>query len=425
MKSADAPDVRGELLGCGTLASSLSIPKQIVFRLSSCRLMGKYTLLLTLAAVLGFTYFAQQSQQRARSANEDQVERQKTVIARQIARSAFDKGLSKVKRNFGSISEHSTSKSYEGGNYVVTYDDAMDGGDKVVQIEAQGTYQDATYRIAGTARKQVVMPGLFSGITADGDIDFIGSSGKGCSGLACVSGTTGNGDDRPGMNLPGSMELGNDDCPNNWDSGDIKGGPEEVLNECSVYSRNESESEWMGNKMEDMKEKIVDQENKNYDKKCDGGCTIRGNSGGKENGKRKGKGGEDEAEEGGIMYVPPGESLRINGTATWDGLVYVAEGGDVTIKGGGGKGSGKNGNNNRNINGALLMEGHKKNDEGEIENRSEFDMSGGNRVQYNPDKIRDYIDVSKYNKEITEVTTTDRKSCVLPDGSEQCPTAED
>jgi hypothetical protein len=117
--------------------------------------------------------------------------------------------------------------------------------------------------------------------------------------------------------------------------------------------------------------------------------------------------------------------LRINGTATWDGLVYVAEGGDVTIKGGGGKGSGKNGNNNRNINGALLMEGHKKNDEGEIENRSEFDMSGGNRVQYNPDKIRDYIDVSKYNKEITEVTTTDRKSCVLPDGSEQCPTAED
>lgn len=369
--------------------------------------MGKYILLLTFSVGLGLAYYAQQSQQTSVAASKDQAERQETVLARQIARSAFDKGLSEVKRNFSSISgSYEEEGSYEKGSYTVTYNAGTDEGEKVVPIEARGTYRGATYQISGTAREKVVMPGLFSGITADDDIDFVGSDGKGCSGLACILGNTENGDDRPGMNLPGSMDLDDSGCPENWNPEDIEGGPEETLNECGLHSRKETSSSWLSDKMKEIKKEL---QKHGYDSKCNGGCEIKGND-----------------EGSGVMYVPSGESLEIKGTSTWNGIVYVAEGGDVTIKGGGGKGSGGSGKNNRNINGALLMEGHLKDDEGNIEDPSEFDMSGGNRVQYDPDEIDDYINnMSSYNEEITEVTITDRVSCVLPDGSEQCPTAED
>ena len=92
------------------------------------------------------------------------------------------------------------------------------------------------------------------------------------------------------------------------------------------------------------------------------------------------------------MYVPPGESVRFNGNPTWNGLVYVAEGGSIRINGGGGV---------TNINGGLLME-----------KNSSFRMNGGNRIQYNPEELTKYVDLLP-SIETTEVTVTDRVGKVM------------
>lgn len=384
--------------------------------------MGKYTLLLTFSVALALAYFAQQSMQMSAAANKDQVQRQKTVIARQIARSAFDKGASEVKRSWPTAPSDELERTYEQGEYRLEFSSSSTGGDKEISITSTGIYppdppDEVKYRIEGAAEERTVVSGLFSGITANDAIRFSGSSGKGCSGLACISGKTDNGEDRPGMNLPASMELDENGCPKtskgSWDQEDIEGGDESRVNECSVQSRGENASSWIDKKMEEIKDEI----NKNGSnvKVCNGGCHLKGKKENKNKGK-KNKGGK----RSGILYVPAGERVKFSGTSSWNGLVYVEKGGDVVIKGGGGRGSGGGGGNNRNINGGLLMEGHKMED-GKISDYSDFKMSGGNRVQYNPDKIEKYVNIKSYNGGFTEVVVTDRKSCIVSDMSERCP----
>lgn len=394
--------------------------------------MGKYILLVTFAGVLGLSYLAQQSQSTALDTSEDQAERQRTVIARQIARSAFNKGVSEVKRNWPAVPPGEQGR-YEQGQYELTFavsstgeDEDESGANKEISIASVGIFPSAgspdavRYLIEGVAEQRKVASGLFSGLTAGGAISFEGSSGKGCSGAACISGLTPNGENRRGMSLPGKMGAGKADdwCPGGFGPGQILGSGGEGAGDCDVQVRDKAADDWVSKKLSQIESRIKSNQGRPEIKVCEkeggppkntgppkdkgpprnngkgpfqfarmsrvetrsggappGGCQFNGNSGGS-----------------GILYVPPGGSVRFNGGATWNGLVYVAEGGQLRINGGGGK---------TNINGGLLME-----------KGSTFKMNGGNRVQYNPAELRKYVDLLP-SIETTEVTVADRRSKVV------------
>ncbi len=430
--------------------------------------MGKYALLITFAGVLGLSYLAQQSQSTSLDTSEDQAERQRTVIARQIARSAFNNGVSAVKRNWPTVPSDEQG-AYEQGDYRLNFsspstgeegeEDEDDGSDedKKINIASTGIFpqtgspDEVRYLIEGVAEQKKVASGLFSGLTAGGVISFTGSSGKGCSGAACISGLTPNGENRRGMSLPGEMGEGKSDdwCPGGFGPGQILGSGGKGGSDCDVQVRDKASDDWVKEKMSEMKSRITSNKDKPEVTVCG-----EGNPGGG-SGDNPGEGGESNPGEGsdenpgkgnnksfggsfvvdlaggppggprvrgsgtlqetgaegsskggppgtcrfngnkggsGILYVPPGESLRFNGGATWDGLVYVADGGQVRINGGGGK---------TNINGGLLME-----------KGATFKMNGGNRVQYNPAELLKYVDLLP-SIETTEVTITDRRSKVV------------
>ena len=404
--------------------------------------MGKYVLLITFAGLLGMSYLGQQSLSTSQDTSEDLAERQRTVLARQIARSAFNKAASKLKRNWCTVPDNSSLRSYEQGEYRVTFasasagDDSEEGEDdegkgacsgKSITITATGYYPQAgspdevRYQIQGAVEQKTLVSGLFSGLTASGALSQLRVNG--CGGGNCVSGVPpGGGQGRPGMNLPGSMaeDLNENGCPSDgWEKRDIVAGNGSVANECGVQVRSAADDEWVTGEMKKIESVLTSGGNADVTvcgngngggppgngggppgngggppgngggpfgfasmsysgesvSNPPGSCAFRGNGGGS-----------------GILYVPPGESVRFNGRPTWNGLVYVAEGGSIRINGGGGV---------TNINGGLLME----------ENAS-FRMNGGNRIQYNPDELRKYVDLLP-SIETTEITVTDRTAGVL------------
>lgn len=330
--------------------------------------MGKYIILITIAAALSVTLLASQGYRTDLDTSQAQSARQKKVLSRQIARSVFRKGVSEVKRNFDSITEGVQDGSYENGTYVLEYDTTSSGGERIVAITAEGTYGEATYEITGKARKTKSVSDLFNAITANVPITF-NVSGGGCSGGPCVSGLDDGGrEDRHGISLPSSGNASN--VCNEFD-GKVVGKE----SGCDVATRTSEMDEWIADQMERLESEIQSAMDRGSEDivECND-CKV-----------------DNLADTSGILYVT-GE-LRFNGEEQWDGLVFVKEGGTVRINGGG---------STRNINGGLILE-----DSTDFEEDEEFDMNGGNAVQYNSQTLLDFVNTLP-SIESTAVSVTNR-----------------
>ncbi len=341
--------------------------------------MGKYALLVVSAALLGFAAFAQQAAQTAQDISEGQDERQGEVIARQIARSVFNDGISEIKRRFNTIGAESREGTRENGTYRLRFDTTTSGGSKEVKVTAEGTYRSSTYQITGTAVKDTAVSALFNAITASKPVTF-DVSGGGCSGDPCVSGVdVGGREDRAGISLPQDQDT--DPVCEEFDD-EVVGMGGESAEHCDVHSRYREHDDWVLSKLDSVESRITAATGDEDVVLCDD-CRAQDFE---QNGEAN----------SGILYVT-GE-FRVNGSDQWHGPVFVSDGGSVRINGGG---------DTRNINGALLLQENTAFVEDE-----EFDMNGGNAVQYNTDQLLKYVDLLPSLKTST-VEITDRSGRLI------------
>lgn len=308
--------------------------------------MGKYVLLAVIAVALGSTLMASHGIRTDRDTNEDQVERQEKILAREIANSAFEMGLSELRRDFEGWRVEQTDVPHEGGTYDVAATGPSLGP---VTLEAIGRYGSAAYKITGRSVQDTTVSSLFNAVTALTPIDFK-VAGGGCSGAPCVSGLdVGGGEDRHGISLPPGEDT--DTVCDEFDDAVVG-----RADGCDVWSRTGPEDEWVIRKFEIIESQIRDAVDSGASNVtvCDG-CKI-----------------DDLPTDNGILYVT--DELRYNGEEQWNGLVYVADGGSVRINGGG---------DARNINGGLLLS-----DSTAFRTDEQFDMNGGNNVQYNSEELK-------------------------------------
>jgi len=347
--------------------------------------MGKYIVLTTFALALTLTFGAQQRMQVDSDTSQDQAARQETILARQVAQSAFRSVASDLKKNgVAGCCTAGSSGEYEGGTFEVSYPDEgiKEIGDRnwrYVDLRVRGTYGEKTYEITATAGQYI--SGSFDGLTAE-SVNF-DISGPGCGNDPCISGyDAAGGEDRRGISL--SPNKGNDPqeiCEafksgggnpgngNSGSSGSAGGGSGNnivgVGSGCSVKTRSSEEEKRTRKVMNNVERAIQEWADENPSSNrvqtCDGivGCSLQGNT-----------------QEEGVLYVEEGEDLVLSGNTRWDGLIYVADGGSVRINGGG---------NAKNINGALMME----------ENVT-FELNGGgagHNVLRNTNALLDLVDV--------------------------------
>lgn len=155
--------------------------------------MGKYALLLTLTAALGTTLLARQALEQDTRAS--QVDRQKEVLAQQIAQSTFNRGVSELRRDYGAgrtleidpIDEKTVE--HKDVSFLLT-DSDPDGSEDVsamgvlkgsakadgsISVTATGYYDDARYRITGDLVRDV---DGFVGVGVEGAIGSVNGSGS-------------------------------------------------------------------------------------------------------------------------------------------------------------------------------------------------------------------------------------------------------
>lgn len=308
--------------------------------------MGKYVMLAVIAVVLGSTILTRQGMETDIDTSEDQTDRQEKVLARRIANSAFEMALSELRRDFKHWRTEREDIAHEGGTYDLTASGPSTGP---VSLTAVGRYGGAAYEITGRSKQDTTVSALFNAITALTPIDFK-VAGGGCSGAPCVSGIDpGGGEDRHGISLPPGEDT--DEVCEEFD--DKVEGRESG---CDVWSRTGPEDEWVVRKFDVIESRINDLVESGAEDVtvCDG-CKV-----------------SDLEADSGILYVT--DDLRYNGEEQWNGLVFVADGGSVRINGGG---------DTRNINGGLLLS-----DSTAFRNDEDFDMNGGNAVQYNSEELR-------------------------------------
>lgn len=308
--------------------------------------MGKYVLLITFATALGVAVIMSQARETSLGTNEDQVERQEKVLARQIARSAFNIATSKIKQDFEGWRVSRTGVEHDGGAYDVIAEDIADRA--AASIQTTGYYGESAYRVSGEA-VQGLPTALFNAVTVEGEPDDFDVSGPGkgpnASGIDRAER-----EDRHGITLPGSMDS-EEMCEK------FKDQVEGRSSDCDVVSRGAELDEWITEEMEKLKSEIesLSAGEKSVCHADGSGCDL------------KGKGNHSGS---GILHVKG--DLVINGQYEWSGLVFVEEGAEIRINGGG---------NATNVNGSLLME------EG-----ASFDMNGGRAIQYNSDEILKLVD---------------------------------
>lgn len=328
--------------------------------------MGKYIFLAVVVVAFGVTVLANQGLRTDQDTSRSQAARQEKVLARQIAQSAFQDGLAELRRDFENWRVDRENVAYENGTFDLSASGPSTGP---VSLTAVGTFGDFSYEIVATARLDTSVNSLFNGITTQTPVDF-SVSGGGCSGAPCVSGKdVGGEDDRRGISLPPDGDP-KGVCDEFDDAVEGKGEG------CDVATRSSKEEEWVEREMEALHSDIqaaIDRGSEDVTE-CNG-CDL-----------------SDLSTDTGVLYVT-GE-LRINGEEQWNGPVFVADGGSVQINGGG---------DTRNINGGLVMSDSTSYDEDE-----EFDMNGGNAVQYNSDQLKKYMDtiptIRTTTVEVTERT---------------------
>lgn len=337
--------------------------------------MGKYVVLAVLAVALGTTLLARQGMLTDLDTSESQANRQKQVLAREIARSAFEMGVSELRRDFENWRVDRTQVEHEGGYFDLKASGPSSGP---VTLTAVGYHGDAAYEITGEADKDTTVSSLANGITASIPITF-NVSGGGCSGDPCVSGfDEGGGDDRHGITLPPGADA---DAVCDEFNDKVVGKGEG----CDVKIRTQERDEWVESQMAQIDSEIQDAIAAGSDDvtECNG-CNV-----------------SDLADSTGILYVT-GE-LKYNGEERWDGLVFVADGGSVRINGGG---------DAKNINGGLMMS-----DSTDFESDEEFDLNGGNAVRYNSNQLAKYMDTMPTLR-TTTIQVTGRSERVLRSSDE-------
>lgn len=384
--------------------------------------MGKYIILVTFAVALGVMLLAQQGMQTDLDTSKSQSTRQKQVLARQIARSAFERAVSELRRDAqngrdlridGATGE---PIEYEGGSFTLEDSGSPKGP---VVVTATGSYDDQEYQVSGTIDFEV--PSTFNSITSQGSANFNppgGSDSINCQGTGtCISGKDKNGD-RHGISLSPNRDTS--DVLNKFD-GDIKGvnGSNDVI---SRKGGRDSRNKKVNESIEELEKDIGNSEDVTVCESGGGGpdnpnppgnpgrgsnlnlggagplvSSIAFHPGGPPGGPqvdiqnrpasfspegsstppgncRIGPSPNDDNE--GVLYVKG--DLTINGGATWEGLVFLNEGASVTINGGG-TGPFKS---HWNIHGSLIMQ-----------DNTEFSVNGGqgNFVRYSSESVKNVI----------------------------------
>lgn len=332
--------------------------------------MGKYIVLAVLSVALASTLLARQGMLTDLETTESQANRQKQVLAREIARSAFEMGISELRRDFENWRVDRTQVQHEGGYFDLEASGPTSGP---VSLTAVGYHGERAYEITGEATKDSTVSSLANGITASIPITF-DVSGGGCSGNPCVSGfDVAGGEDRHGISLPPGADV--DGICDEFDDKVVgRGGG------CDVKARTEERDDWVESQMVQLNSEIQDAIDAGSTEVtvCDG-CKIG-----------------DLSTDSGILYVT-GE-LRYNGEEQWNGLVFVADGGSVRVNGGG---------DVKNINGGLMMS-----DSTDFKSDEEFELNGGNAVRYNSAELEKYIGIMPTMR-TTTVQVTGRTERVI------------
>jgi len=354
--------------------------------------MGKYALLLVFAAAAGLAALSAQNGGTAQSASAERSERQGVVIARQIARSVFNDGISEVERTFETITDAVEEGAHEQGTYRLQFDAASTAAGKTVDVTAEGTYGEHTYQIQATVRKDTTVSSVFNAITASTPVDFT-VKGGGCSGGPCVSGLDAGGRvDRHGITLPNgeSAEAVCDEFHSGGYDSDTETNVEGRSGGCDVQVRTSAHDDWVEDQMDQMDNTIQNAiAAGNPDVTECTGCDLKN---------------FDDSGNDGILYVTDGE-FTVNGDRQWNGLVFVANGGKIRFNGGG---------DARNINGGLVLQDWATYEQGNKDD-DEFTMNGGNAVKFNSDELLKYIDTLP-SIESTTTVVTDRSSRLLQNG---------
>jgi len=354
--------------------------------------MGKYAILVVFAAAAGLAFLNAQNNGTAQSASAERSERQGVVLARQIARSVYNDGISEVQRTFDSVGDKTDEGDHEHGTYWLQFDAESTANGKIVDVTAKGTYGEYTYQIQSTVRKDTTVSSVFNAITASTPVDF-SVQGGGCSGGPCVSGLDAGGrTDRHGITLPNGEDP--DAVCDEFHSGDYDpskdSNVEGTTGGCDVQVRTSAHDDWVENQMDEMDATIQDAiADGNPDVTECTGCDLKD---------------FDDSENDGILYVTDGE-FTVSGDRQWSGLVFVANGGTIRFNGGG---------DTRNINGGLVLQDWATYEQ-EDSDDDEFSMNGGNAVKFNSDELLKYIDTLP-SIESTTTVVTDRSSQLLHGG---------
>ncbi|WP_251979292.1 hypothetical protein [Salinibacter ruber] len=353
--------------------------------------MGKYIILIVFAAAAGLAALGAESNSSAQDSSAERSERQGVVLARQIARSVFNDGVSEVQRTFDTVGDKVEEGTHEQGTYRLQLDAASTTGGKTVDLTAEGTYGEHTYQIQATVRKDTTVSSVFNAVTASTPVNF-SVQGGGCSGGPCVSGLDAGGrTDRHGITLPHGedAEAVCDEFHGGGYDSSTATNVEGTSGGCDVQVRTSAHDDWVENQMDQMSQTIQDAiADGNPDVTECTGCDLKNFS---------------DSQNDGILYVTNGE-FTVSGDRQWNGLVFVANGGTIRFNGGG---------DSRNINGGLVLQ-----DWATYEQKNkddEFSMNGGNAVQFNSDQLLKYIDTLP-SIESTTTVVTDRTSRLLQKG---------
>ncbi len=296
--------------------------------------MGKYIILIVFAAAAGLAALGAESNSSAQDSSAERSERQGVVLARQIARSVFNDGVSEVQRTFDTVGDKVEEGTHEQGTYRLQLDAASTTGGKTVDLTAEGTYGEHTYQIQATVRKDTTVSSVFNAVTASTPVNF-SVQGGGCSGGPCVSGLDAGGrTNRHGITLPHGedAEAVCDEFHGGGYDSSTATNVEGTSGGCDVQVRTSAHDDWVENQMDQMSQTIQDAiADGNPDVTECTGCDLKNFS---------------DSQNDGILYVTNGE-FTVSGDRQWNGLVFVANGGTIRFNGGG---------DSRNINGGLVLQ---------------------------------------------------------------------
>ncbi len=109
--------------------------------------MGRGVLILVVGTIAAVSYLMLDSRNTAQKTGEYQANYQEAVVAGEIAQSAFNIGVSQVKRDFEGWRETHRDKAYEGGDYDLAVSGPAEGP---VEVTVKGHFGQAQFEIKAT-----------------------------------------------------------------------------------------------------------------------------------------------------------------------------------------------------------------------------------------------------------------------------------